>query len=516
MKIRNALSFHSITIISIAIAGVGKVFGLLRELLLAGYYGASVYTDAYVMSTMVPLIIMGFVQSFTVVFTPIYINAKTNKGINVSDDYFKQLLVILIAVSGIMIIMVELFCPNIVEIVAPGFDDETTNITIIFVRISIFTGLTSAIVELCLAFLRCNDKYLFASSICLIVSPIECFFIVLGAKTQRWLLVLGPVVAQVIQVIISILMIELILQNRKDYSHKAMFLKDEIIHSFSMVIPIFLGSMASQISTYVDKMFASNLPLGTVSSLNYAEKTYTMINTLIFLTISTVLFPNISQLCQEGDKTNLKSHLRRLIEVVIILGVIITVISILFGEDIITALFKRGSFTSELAKSTSYSFSLYMIGFTALGIHEMLSRVFYGLDKSKSEMIIGFMIVLVNIVLDYVLVGRLGQPGLPLATSISLLSSIPINYIYLRKEIGKVHINVYIIAFLKCIFASVIGFGTTKVGAHLLGLSNVYFKLPICIILGSVFTIVILKMIGLREIDLLNEALKRSMKGINR
>ena len=498
---RTKKSLGKVAFLSIIIAAMGKIFGLLREMLMASYYGASAYADAYVMSIMIPLIIMGFIHSFSVVFTPIYIKTREESGISIADRYFKQLILIIIGISIVIISIIELCTPLVIDIIASGFNDETKELTCFFTRISIFTGLTSALVELCLAFFRCNGYYIFASVLSLIVSPTECVFIILGGMTQKWILILGPVVAHGCIIITSILFIEAYTKQRREKYSSKFSLKNEIKHSFTMVVPIFLGSMASQISTYVDKIFASNLPSGTVASLNYAEKIYSMANTLVFLTISTVLFPNVSELCQKKDNGELKTQLCTIINIIVILGVIISIVSIVFRQDIVTVLYERGSFTKELTRSTSISFALYMIGFFALGIHEILSRVFYGLDRSKLELIIGLLIVLVNIFFDFVLVKTIGLIGLPIATSLSLMFSLPVNWFLLRKEIGVFSVKNHIVVFFKCSFAAIWGYGLIKYIVIWCGLENVFIRLFICLILGSIMTLITLKLFHLKELD---------------
>ncbi len=504
------MSLTKIALIAMIIAAVGKAFGLFRELMIAAYYGDSAYADAYIMSTMVPLILMGFIQSFAVVFTPTYVRVKDDKTVNYADDYMKQLSLVVVLVSTLVIGVSQMIMPRIVDILAPGFNDETKSYTYFFARLSIFTGLTSALVELCLAYLRCNSRYIFASLVCLIVSPVECVFIFWGGTTHKWLIVLGPVVAQLLQLFLCILLIEIIFSKHRNIEHKHVFLTNEIKHSFATVVPIFMGSMASQISTYFDKMFASCLQEGTVSSLNYAEKIYSMINTLVFMTISTILFPNIAELCHKKDKTALKEQLRSIISIVIMIGVVISVATFFFGNCIVGALYERGSFDRELTNKTAMSFSLYMIGFFALGIHEILSRVFYGLERVKDELIIGLIIVAVNISLDYVLVNALGQSGLPIATSISLLSSIPVNCMYLRREIGGYHIRVFLIVFVKCLASALLGYGMVYCVIKRIGVSNYYVILFFAMIIGSIITFILLKCLRVKEInDLINSIYKR-------
>ena len=57
-----------------------KVFGLLRETVLASFYGISVYADVYKVANDIPTVIFGFVAAGIVTtFIPIYSKIKENK-----------------------------------------------------------------------------------------------------------------------------------------------------------------------------------------------------------------------------------------------------------------------------------------------------------------------------------------------------------------------------------------------------------------------------------------------------
>ena len=85
---------------------------------------------------------------------------------------------------------------------------------------------------------------------------------------------------------------------------------------------------------------------------------------------------------------------------------------------------------------TAIALIMYSIGMVAFGLRDILGKVFYALQDTKTPMINGAIAMVMNIVLNIILVKYLQLAGLALATSISAIVCIFLLFGSLNKKIG--------------------------------------------------------------------------------
>ena len=86
---------------------------------------------------------------------------------------------------------------------------------------------------------------------------------------------------------------------------------------------------------------------------------------------------------------------------------------------------------------TASALSMYSIGLVAYGLRDIINKVFYSLQDTKTPMINGAIAMGLNIVLNLIFVKFMGHKGLALATSLSALICTFLLFYSLRKKIGN-------------------------------------------------------------------------------
>ena len=129
---------------------LSRILGYLRDILIAIFLGASIFADAFFVAFRIPNTFRRLFAegTFNAAFIPSYTNAKIsgkNKGKKFADEIFNLLILILF----LIIILVEIFTPYVVYLIAPGFleNSQKFNIAVEFTRITfpflIFVSLSS-------------------------------------------------------------------------------------------------------------------------------------------------------------------------------------------------------------------------------------------------------------------------------------------------------------------------------------------------------------------------------------
>ncbi len=173
------------------------------------------------------------------------------------------------------------------------------------------------------------------------------------------------------------------------------------------------------VDVLVDRYFASSLGEGEVAVLGFAEKLMMFPLYTVIFAITTVLFPQLIQL--RFDLPAFKRKVTQVYRLILLLAVFITTVSVLLDEWLVATVFNYGAFDEAAVIKTAEVFVFYMLGFGAHAYVFLASRVRYALEDFKLPVVAGLLAAVVNIVLDIVLVDKMGIKGLALATTVAAL-----------------------------------------------------------------------------------------------
>src|SRR3989344_6830511 len=122
------------------------ILGLIRDILLAGRFGAGPELDVYFTAFRIPDFVYGIliVGGITGVFLPVFAEYFQKKEAwELANNVLNCFLVLLVLICGILVI----FTPQVVNLIAPGFSAEQKSLTTALTRIMffspIFFGLSS-------------------------------------------------------------------------------------------------------------------------------------------------------------------------------------------------------------------------------------------------------------------------------------------------------------------------------------------------------------------------------------
>ena len=190
---------------------LSRVLGYLRDILIAIFLGTSVYADAFFVAFRLPNTFRRLFAegTFNAAFIPSYAEEKLkgeNEGKKFADDVFNLLLYVLI----LLIIIVEIFTPFVVYLIAPGFyeDSEKFNLAIEFTRITFPFLLFVSLSSMLSGILNTNNKFAAAAAapivlnVILILSLLFAFYFKLNIAKS---LSIGVTFAGILQLLLLII-----------------------------------------------------------------------------------------------------------------------------------------------------------------------------------------------------------------------------------------------------------------------------------------------------------------------
>ena len=443
-----------ITFLIMLITIVSKVSGFGRDVVLSYFYGTSSTADAYLIALTIPGTIFSFVVTGVATsFIPLYSSISKEKSIAEADKFTSNIMNFILIICTIIIFLVWIFTPQIVKLFASGFNTETLNMTIEFTKISVtgiyFNGLISVFV----GYMQIKNKYIVPASIGIPLNLIIVCSILLSAiMINPAFLPVGNVLATASQLFFILPFIykqkftyKLVLDYKDKYIKKVLYL----------ALPVILGISVDQINVLVDRTIASQISVGGIAALNYANKLNMFIQGIFVLSVTTVMYPRISKMAAESKMLEFKKTISAAIDGISLLVVPVTVGSMFFAEPIVKLLFGRGAFDAQAVSMTSSALLFFSFGMIGFGLRDVLCKAFYSLQDTRTPMINAVIALVTNIILNITLSKFMGVGGLALATSISAIFCTILLLISLRKKIGSFNLKYSLICFMKVLAASI-------------------------------------------------------------
>lgn len=444
------------TVVVMAVIIVSKLIGMLRDVVLANYYGTSNVSDAYLIAVSVPTLLFYFIgHSISTAFLPIYNKVVVKSGEKEALKYMNNLLCISILLCSIFVAFLLAFPQVVVKIFAAGFDGETTNIAARMIRICAPSLFFMAIINVWSGYLHAKSNFVLPAAISLPRNAAIIASIIVSASFGIDYLAIGLLVAYILELFFLLTSVFKAGYRPKLYVN----LKDqEMKETMFMVGPILLGVGVSQINKIIDKSLASMLIVGGVSGLSYASIINNAVQEILVTGIITILFANCSKLVAQEKHAEVKTKLSKTINIMQALLIPATVGIVILAESIVKLILMRGNFNEQSLALTTGALRCYTLGLVFLAIRDTLVKVFYAYKDTKTTTITSIIAIVINIALNILLSRFIGVNGLALATSISAITNCIALYIILSKKIGKFGFKSMIINALKVVLcASVMG-----------------------------------------------------------
>lgn len=446
-------------LIIMLITFLSKILGFGREILIASEFGSGLITDSYFLIYSIIATVTAVLNSvYGTTLVPTFIELEEVEGRSIRNSFMNNIINISLFLTGILSVAIWIFAPQIVKLLAFGFDEVRLNLTVELLRIVVPMIIFVAIASIYTAYLQSKEIFIIPASTGFPLNLIYIFYLLLLAPRFG---IKGFMVA-IILAHISTVVFQIPTARKVGYKYEGRFsFRDEGVKRILLLTaPVVLGTTLQQINTLIDKSIASRLTTGSISSLSYARKLEELIIGVFVFSLITVLFPMLSLESRKENKEDFKRIMGNGITLVLLITLPVTVGGIILAEPIVEVLFQRGAFDQLATKKASAAFIYYLLGLTGVGIRDLLSKVFYSLKDTKSPMQAAVTSVLLNIVLNLILVRYMDFKGLALATSISVTLSAIMLAIGLRNKLGRIGGRRLIINFAKVAVSALI-MGTT-------------------------------------------------------
>jgi len=223
------------------------------------------------------------------------------------------------------------------------------------------------------------------------------------------------------------------------------------IHSsaFKKVIilmgPMVLGLTVTQINTLVDDVIALSfmskdgypLSYGAPSYLYYAQRLYQFPLGVLGISLATAIFPVMSSDAARNDLQALSRTFSKGIKAALFVAIPATVGILLVAKPLISAVFEHGEFKSKDTPIVAFALCCYAVGLCGYFLQQLTTRAFYSLQDSKTPAKSAVVAAAFNVAFNLLLIWFMGVAGLALATAICSYIQVVILASVLKKRLNK-------------------------------------------------------------------------------
>ncbi len=189
--------------------------------------------------------------------------------------------------------------------------------------------------------------------------------------------------------------------------------------------PMMIAGSAAQVNILVNTNFATSLEAGAVTWLTFAFRLVQLPIGLFAVGIGAVALPSLTRAAvrrqESGTSSELATELLRSIEWMLWLILPCLGFLLLNSPQIIVLLYQHGAFDQSAAEATAVALYYYSFGLVGYGLIKVLNSYYYAIGQTRYPMVLGLVGIGVNFALNSLLVLRYGHRGLAMTSSLVLL-----------------------------------------------------------------------------------------------
>lgn len=424
---------------------LSRILGLVRDIVFARFFGASLVMDAFLVANRIPNMLRRFFAegAFSQGFVPVMARYREKHSHGDAREFVDSVA----GTFGLILFVVTLVgviaAPLLVAVVAPGFigDDGRFELATMMLRFTFPYLFFVALTAFAGGILNTYGRFAIPA-----FTPVILNIVLIAAAV--WLapileepgmaLAYAVFVAGVLQLLFQIpflLKIRALPRPTWGIAHAG------VRRVTKLMLPAIFGSSVAQVNVLIGGIIASMLGVGKISLLYYSDRLMEFPLGLFGIALATVTLPYLSRLHANEAYEEFSATLDWSMKLVMLIAVPSSVGLIVLAEPLVATVFYGGVFTSNDVSMAALALQAFAIGLVGFSFVKILAPAYFAREDTKTPVRIGLVALAVNLVLSVSLVWYLTSigfegthAGLALAISIAALLNALLLYRGLRRD----------------------------------------------------------------------------------
>jgi len=424
---------------------VSRILGLVRDVVFARFFGASLVMDAFLVANRIPNMLRRFFAegAFSQGFVPVMARYRERYDHEDAREFVDSvagtfgLILFLVTLAGVIA------APLLVAVVAPGFigQDGRFELATLMLRFTFpylfFVSLTAFAGGILNTYGRFGVPA-FTPVILNVVLIAAAIWLAPTLEEPGMALAYAVFVAGVCQLLFQVpflMRIRALPRPRWGLHHEG------VRRVTRLMLPAIFGSSVAQINVLLGGIIASMLGVGKISLLYYSDRLMEFPLGLFGIALATVTLPYLARQAANESHDEFADTLDWSMKLVLLIAVPAAIGLIVLAEPLVATIFFGGVFTATDVELTALALQAFAIGLVGFSYVKILAPAYFAREDTKTPVRVGLIALAVNFVLSVTLawyLTRIGfegtHAGLALAISVAALLNAWLLYRGLRRD----------------------------------------------------------------------------------
>jgi putative peptidoglycan lipid II flippase len=402
----------------IVAAMLGRLMGFFREWLVAHKIGSNAVTDAYYAAFTLPDVVSYLVAGgvlgiiFIPIFTRYIADGKEHEGWYVFSTITTFMAIVLL----ILIVLGEIFAPQLAPLIAPGFNSVETATVIKLTRI-----LLPAQVFLCIGGLLVAVQNAKARFVIPALATIIYNFVLIACA---WMFVTrygitSFAIGLVTGVFIGFFLLQIgaVWRMGGRYTPNLNLRHPGFRLFFRLALPVMLGLSVDVVDMWVIRWFGSYLLSPSITWLTYGKYLTSIPVAVIGQAVGTASYPFLARLHAEGNNHALNRVVSAGLKSLILIMLPISALAIVLSRPVVYLVFSHTQLGEQDFRATAAALAVFAVGMFARGALHVVSRGFNAAHDTITPAWIGTVFTFLSLPVYWYCVHRWQYLGLAAASS---------------------------------------------------------------------------------------------------
>jgi putative peptidoglycan lipid II flippase len=412
--------------------------GAVRQVLFNAQFGVSTEANAYYAAFRLPDTLFSLIAggALSSAMIPVLVNSRQEGGEAAGWRLAGLVLTALVAFFGLVVLAVELFTPFLVtRLLAPGFDAETSQLTIKLTRIMLIQPLVLAIGSVATAVLNSRNQF-FPTALSVVSHNVALISGILATRLFPELGILGPTFGVLGGALLQVLILLPGLLGGGKQLRLSVDLADKRLREVvRLLIPNGLSVGVNYSGFIIDTSFATRAPqMAGLAAIYNAFLLVGLPIALLGQAVGQAAFPRLTAYAEANDWHNMRRTQWGSLGAAIGLAVVALAALLLLGRFTIRFLFERGMFDAAAGDLTYQVLVIYAVALPAYIATEVVTRGLIALRDTRTPLLTNTGQLLGRGLLIALFIGQLGVLAIPLAFAVtSTLETVALTVVLWRK-----------------------------------------------------------------------------------
>jgi putative peptidoglycan lipid II flippase len=399
------------------------LLGAVRQVLFNAEFGAGSEASAYYAAFRLPDTLFSLIAggALSSAMIPVLLRVSREDGQDASWRLVSLVLNGLLAVFALAVFVGEVAAPVFVNgVLAPGFDGETSDLTVNLTRVMLAQPLILAVGSVATAVLNSRNQFLL-TALSVMSHNVALIAGILATRAYPDLGVYGPALGVVGGAVLQVLILLPGLVGRGARFRPAWDLRDPRLREVvRLLVPNGLAVGVGYAGFIVDTAFASGAKESAgLPAIQNAWLLAGLPIALLGQAVGQAVFPRLAAYAEALDWAAMRATVVRALVSVVALALPALVGLVVLGRPVVRVLFEHGEFDAEAGSLTYKVLAAYAVALPAYVSTEVLTRGLIALRDTATPLLTNTVQLGGRIAIVAVLLGQVGAVAIPVAFAVT-------------------------------------------------------------------------------------------------